>query len=243
MNRDIMNKYIYATSTKLDGNMSATFGLEQALTNRSRFIKSNGLNPSNLVILKQVHGDIVVSVDKIALGLAQSNTKIADADAMVTNDPTLVLTVFTADCVPIFFYDNVTGAFGIAHAGRKGTVAGIAKNTVLSMRKNFGAQSENIKVTFGPCIHACHYELQSPRDAEKIQEFQKLYLTTVVKRGDRYYIDLIRANTIQLKKVGILQDNIDISASTCTAEHPDVYWSYHKIQKLEGSMMSIIGKK
>lgn len=238
-----MGKSIFASSTKLDGNMSATFGLEQALTTRSRFITSNGLNPNKFVILKQVHGDTVVLVDKKAVGLALSNTQIADADAMVTNDPALVLAVFTADCLPIFFYDYVTGAFGIAHAGRKGTVAGIARNTVLSMCNNFGAQPENINVTYGPCIHVCHYELQSSQDTGKIDEFKKLFPSAVEKEGNRYYIDLIAANTLQLKKVGIPQNNIDISASTCTAEHPDKYWSYHKIQKLEGSMMSIIGKK
>lgn len=236
------SKFIFATSTKADGNMSATFGLEQALNNRARFITSQGLNSNNLIILKQIHGNDVAVVNKSNIGPALTNTQIADADAMVTNDANLVLGIFTADCLPIFFYDEVSGVFGIAHAGRKGTVAGIAKNTVGSLRTNFGARSENINIAFGPCIHRCHYEQQLPQDEEKINEFRKLFPTAVEERDGKYYFDLIDANVSQLIATGIQPDNINSSASRCTADFPERYWSYHKPQKLEGVMLSIIGR-
>lgn len=235
------NKFIFTTSTKTDGNMSATFGLEQALNNRAHFITSQGLNSNNLIVLKQIHGNDVAVVNKSNIGPALANTQIADADAMVTNDASLVLGVFTADCLPIFLYDNISGAFGVTHAGRKGTIAGIAKNTVASLRTNFGARSENINIAFGPCIHRCHYEQQLPQDEEKINEFRKLFPTAVEERDGKYYFDLIDANVSQLIIAGIQPDNVDLSASRCTADFPEKYWSYHKPQKLEGVMLSIIG--
>lgn len=238
-----MNKFIFATSTKTDGNMSATFGLQQSINNRVRFVKSKGLNPDNLIILKQIHGSNVVVVDKSQIGLAKTNTQVADADAMVTNDPSLVLAVFTADCLPIYFFDNTTGAFGVAHAGRKGTVAGIANNTVKSLQNQFTCNPENIKIAFGACIHKCHYEQQLPQDKDKIDEFSKLFTRAVEQRNGKYYFDLIGANISQLTDAGIQPNNINQSTSECTADYPDKYWSFHKAQKLEGVMMSIIGYK
>lgn len=235
------NKYIFATSTKADGNMSATFGLDQALNNRAQFIASRGLSSNNLIILKQIHGNDVAVVNKSNVGPALSNIQVANADAMVTNDPSLVLGIFTADCLPIFFFNTSSGTFGIAHAGRKGTVAGIAKNTIASLHKNFGAKPEQIHVAFGPCIHKCHYEQQLPQDEEKMNQFRKLFPAAVEERDDKYYFDLIDANVLQLIAAGIQPDNIDYLSSRCTADYPDKYWSYHKVQKMEGVMMSIIG--
>jgi len=238
-----MNKYIFATSIKQDGNMSATFGLKQALYNRARFINFQGLNPAGLVILKQVHGNNVVKIDSSKCGLANTNTQVAKADAIVTNDPDVVLAVFTADCLPIFIYDELSGCFGIAHAGRKGTVANIAAKTVKALVSNFNSQTENIKIMFGPCIHKCHYEQQQAKDAEKIKEYEDLFPTAVEQRDGKYYFDLIASNIQQLTQIGIKKNKINSRISQCTECNTDKYWSYHRPQKIEGVMISVIGVK
>ena len=236
-----MNKFIFATSTKKNGNMSATFGLEKAVQNRERFIQSVSLDPEGLVVSKQIHGNNIVKVDKSLIGLAKTNTPIADADAMVTNDPKVVLAVFIADCLPIFFYDDIAKCFGIAHAGRKGTIANITGKTVKALIDNFQVKAQNIKVTFGPCIHKCHYEQQKPEDTEKIEKFRLLFPSAVEQKNSKYYFDLILANQTQLINAGIRKGNIDHASSECTECHKEKYWSYHKVQKLEGVMMSVIG--
>lgn len=235
------NKIVFATSTKHDGNMSATFGLKQALDNRAQFIKKLGLNSENLIVLSQVHGNKVVRVLAKDIGQAKTNTAAASADAMIANDPSLVLAIFVADCLPVFFCDELTQSFGVAHAGRKGTIANIAAKTVQALKDNFKAQSENIKVTFGPCIHKCHYDQQLPQDKEKIEKFQTLFPNAVSEKNGKYYFNLIAANITQLIKADIKKENIDSSPSQCTACHPKLYWSYHKPQKLEGVMMGVIG--
>jgi len=258
-----MEKYIYATSIKLDGNMSATFGLEQAVDNREKFISSRGLDPDGLILTKQTHGNVFVKVDSSKLGLATTNTYSAKADAMVTDDPKVVLAVFTADCLPIFLYDENKKCSGIAHAGRKGTVAHIADEIVRALikhfdskpedinvsfgpcihLKHFDSKPEDINVSFGPCIHQCHFEQQHPQDKDKIDEFTKLFPDAVEQRMGTYFFDLIKANSAQLINAGIQLNKIDYSMSECTADYPDTYWSYHKIQRIEGSMINIIGVK
>jgi len=239
----MMEKYIYATAIKLDGNMSATFGLEQAVDNREKFISSRGLDPDGLILTKQTHGNVFVKVDSSKLGLATTNTYSAKADAMVTDDPKVVLAVFTADCLPIFLYDENKKCSGIAHAGRKGTVAHIADEIVRALIKHFDSKPEDINVSFGPCIHQCHFEQQHPQDKDKIDEFTKLFPDAVEQRMGTYFFDLIKANSAQLINAGIQLNKIDYSMSECTADYPDTYWSYHKIQRIEGSMINIIGVK
>ena len=41
------------------------------------------------------------------LGSYQSDTAIADTDALYTYEPNLLLCSFTVDCVPVIFYNEV----------------------------------------------------------------------------------------------------------------------------------------
>ena len=41
----------------------------------------------------------------------------AEVDGLVTNGPGLVLSVFTADCVPVFLVDPRNRAIGLVHSG------------------------------------------------------------------------------------------------------------------------------
>lgn len=81
------------------------------------------------------------------------------ADAIITRKRGVALTISTADCVPLFFYDPVTQAIGVAHAGWRGTARGIAATTIAAMSTQFGSQPANISVGVGPSIGPCCYEV------------------------------------------------------------------------------------
>ena len=53
---------------------------------------------------------------------------VYDADGAVTDLPGVYLTTTHGDCVPIWTCDPVKGVVGVAHAGWRGTAAGIVKN-------------------------------------------------------------------------------------------------------------------
>lgn len=76
------------------------------------------------VWVHQMHGSDVILVDSMSCicGL--------EADAMVTQDKKVVLTIRTADCLPIFFFDPFNEAFGLAHAGWRSTHQEIALRTL-----------------------------------------------------------------------------------------------------------------
>ena len=63
-----------------------------------------------------------VTLEDKGRGATQMNTAIADTDALYTYEPNLVLCSFTADCVPVIFYNEVKGLIGVVHSGWQVTV-------------------------------------------------------------------------------------------------------------------------
>ncbi|MEM8917304.1 MAG: peptidoglycan editing factor PgeF [Pseudomonadota bacterium] len=122
------------------------------LKNRQR-AKESILPGSHLVTLHQVHSADVVTVDR-----AFDISDRPHADAIVTNEPGLLLGILTADCVPVLFHDASAGVIGAAHAGWKGAIAGVTDNTLENMEK-LGAERKNIACAIGPCIAQQSYEV------------------------------------------------------------------------------------
>ena len=58
------------------------------------------------------------------------DTAIPDTDALYTYEPNLVLCSFTADCVPVIFYNEVNGLIGVIHSGWQGTVKEITSEAL-----------------------------------------------------------------------------------------------------------------
>jgi polyphenol oxidase len=79
-------------------------------------------------------------------------------DAMVTNQPGVLLGIVTADCVPVLFADSKAGVVGAAHAGWKGAISGVTDNTISAMEA-LGADRSRIMCAIGPCIAQKSYEV------------------------------------------------------------------------------------
>jgi YfiH family protein len=96
--------------------------------------------------VRQVHGGMVVAVDKA--GLAGS------ADGLVTDRPGLPLTVATADCMPIIVEGDRSVA--ILHAGWRGLAAGIVRAGLKAME---ALGDTPRRAAIGPSIGPCCYEV------------------------------------------------------------------------------------
>ena len=80
------------------------------------------------------------------------------ADALVTDQPGLLLGILTADCVPVLMADTEAGVIGAAHAGWKGALHGVTDATIAAMEK-LGARRDRIAAATGPCIARASYEV------------------------------------------------------------------------------------
>ena len=80
------------------------------------------------------------------------------ADAIVTDQPGLLLGILTADCAPVLLADSRAGVVAAAHAGWRGAVAGITDSAVAAMEA-IGARREHIAAAIGPTIAMPSYEV------------------------------------------------------------------------------------
>ena len=82
---------------------------DNVLENQQRFCKAMGIDIKKIVQLVQIHNNNVEYITRPAI--------IPDTDAVITDQYGLILSVKTADCLPVLLYDPDKPATGIIHAG------------------------------------------------------------------------------------------------------------------------------
>lgn len=134
-------------------NLSGNVGDEavSVAENRSLALESLGLGTVRLARLRQVHSSTVSNAQPEML---------PEADALVTREPNLALVIETADCYPVLLEDAEAGVIGAAHAGWRGTVAGVALNVLRAMI-DLGARADRVQVAIGPGISGARYQVGS----------------------------------------------------------------------------------
>jgi hypothetical protein len=131
-------------------------------------------------------------------------------DGLLTNQPNVILAILTADCLPILLIDKKQKAIAAIHAGRNGSMLFIIEAAIKQMEILFGTKSENLIAGIGPGIKKCCYE-----------------------------VDLFRANIEQMKKKGVLKENI-FSLDLCTSCKKDIFFSYRAEKGKTGRMLGFI---
>lgn len=126
---------------------------DHVMANRAQVSGSLAFEPEQLHTLSQCHSSDVVVMDGGVV-----DTRGTKADALVTDQPGLLLGILTADCAPVLFADSTQPIIGAAHAGWKGAVGGVLENTVAEMY-DLGARHADIVAVIGPCIGPESYEV------------------------------------------------------------------------------------
>lgn len=215
---------------------------EHVIANRQKIFKTLDIPFEAWTCAEQVHGKDVYHVTYKDKGKGRTSrmSAIPSKDALITKDKGICLTSFYADCVPLYFFDPVNQAVGLAHAGWKGTALSIAKETIQSMVEQLGCHVEHIKTAIGPSIGACCYEV----DKVVIDQFKKADILSgfKAKMNGRFEIDLKEINRQIMIKAGIMPIHIEIS-SLCTACEVQSFFSHRYEKGKTGRMMSWIGLK
>ena len=195
---------------------------------------------SNLhfIVANQTHSDHVEII-------SQSETKgwqgvedaVSNCDALITNQKGVMLTILTADCVPVLLYDKEKEVVAAIHAGWKGTEAKIVAKTVQKMIKVYGSDPEDIIAGVAPAIGRCCYEV-----GEDVAKHFFSDPGSFDAVGKKYMLDLPLINKKQLLDAGLLEEHIEMSG-VCTACEVERFFSYRKEQGCSGRFMSMIGLK
>jgi YfiH family protein len=180
-----------------------------------------GVRAGSLLRPEQVHGDAVMAVPEIPADAKEVCR--AAADIIIASSPEVAIAVQAADCVPLLFEDRRSGAVAAAHAGWRGTAAGVARKTIEAMRRQFGTDRAAITVAVGPSIGPCCYEVGD----ELLAAFGPDGRRWFYRLSGRLMLNLWNANVDQLVEAGVDRKAIHV-AELCTAMHPDLFPSYRR---------------
>lgn len=205
---------------------------EDVVANRKKFVQSLGFGISDIVTPNQVHGDKIFYVNENyrGCGCANYTDSIPETDALITDMPDLPLMLCFADCVPIFFVDTVNRAIGLAHGGWKGTLKKIAAKTLKAMADEFGTRPKDCLIGIAPSIGPCCYDVGDEVIERCKAAFPKNFGELLIERDGKTFLDLWRANVLQLLEIGVPEENIDV-AGECTCCQSHWYFSYRDAQK------------
>ncbi len=227
---------------------------ENVLENRHRFQAALGASDLKLISLKQIHSDVVHLFDS-------APSEICQGDASATNRPGLLLSLQTADCLPILLVDPKRRAIAAVHAGWRGTLQCIIVKAIGKMQMQFKTRPADLLAAIGPSIGGCCYEVGTEVATQFLSQFADApeYFDEF-RTGDEpnpiqwlnrmppghqpppknVLLDLRKANRSQLLGAGLRAPNIFVS-DLCTACRRDLLFSYRKEGPQSGRLLSVIG--
>jgi YfiH family protein len=153
--------------------------------------------------VRQVAADAVVRVSEPGLA--------GEADALVTAEPDLCLSVAVADCVPVALVGE--REVGMVHSGWRGTLAGVSGKAAREL------EGSGIRAYIGPSIRRCCYEVSG----DLAEKFAAEFGDGVVSGR---YLSLQDAIRIDLEAAGVEVHDLGL----CSGCRPDLFYS-HRMQK------------
>ncbi len=270
------DKIIYDYSTKHGGvstgvyatmNLSFSTGDELAniKENFRRWCTGQGVDPARTVMVGQTHTTNVIYVDESHCGEGLERDRIQDVDGMITDRKGIALITSHADCVPLYFYDPVHEAIGLAHAGWRGTVGGMAAVMLEKMGEAFGTDPADVYTRIGPCISQQCFEcdrdvvdavMQMPvwesdaaglyaGDAKPVPGYAQCLpeeICTFDAEKQKYHVSLSRLDRLVMLSAGVPDDHIDM-ADTCTFAHDELYFSHRRQGMTRGGQAALLMMK
>jgi YfiH family protein len=216
---------------------------EAVIENRRRVCAAVGAEFETYTLSAQVHGANValVAPEQIGAGRLDLAGAIPDADGLIILRPGVMVSVLSADCVPLIFYDPARHVAAVVHAGWRGTAAGIARRAVQTLVEQCGCRPEDLLVGLGPSIGPCCYEV-SEEVARRVLE--SAGPPACGGRGQaeslsHHYADLPAVNRRQLLAAGVRAEHIE-EAGICTACHAEEFFSERKLGRPTGRFSTFV---
>lgn len=235
-------------------NASFTTGDDAAVVRRNKaaIVEAVGLP---LVGAHPIHGTAVTIVergdldgdDEDAVTRLQSRLRHVEADAMLTDAAGFAFCWAYGDCAPILLYDPRHRALAMAHAGWRGTAAGIGPRTVRAMEERYGSRPGELLVGIGPAIGACCYEVsdavRQAFAADPLMRDTACFERRPHSAGHRssgLFLDVAASNQAQLLAAGVSPEHIE-SSGHCTGCRTDLFFSNRREPAPSGRFAVAIG--
>lgn len=194
--------------------------------NHRRVAAAAGYRPGQLRGAAQVHGRAVLRVDP--------TDSAREADGLwCRREDACVVSVMTADCVPVLLADRQGTVAAAIHSGWKGTVAGIVTAAVERLAEA-GIEPGQLVAAIGPCIEMAAFEVGE----EVAARFERAWVERA--RWPKPHVDLVAAVRDQLASAGVPADAIE-RVGGCTHQNPARWFSYRRDGAGIGQMLAFAG--
>jgi len=182
--------------------------------------------------LRQVHGVDVLRFDGSPKPSGNYQQDEPVADASVTSKKNIVLSILTADCLPVLFCNTDGGEVAAAHAGWRGLANGMLQNTVRAMN----SEPENIMAWLGPAAGPAAYEIGAEVRDAFVHYDKNAEVAFVPSRENHWKVDLYQLARMRLQSMGISKV---YGGDHCSISEPDSFFSHRRDQQT-GRMASLI---
>jgi YfiH family protein len=220
------------------------YNTEDALANvegnRSSLTRAFDLPPHLLLTVQQVHGSDILVIDQANPDL--SHFLSVECDAIVTDQPGIMIGILVADCYPVLLYDPGRQVAAAVHVGWRGAASGIIVRTIEAMTSVFDCRPEDLQAAVGPGIGVHRYEVDRPvRDAFRQGSGHWEEIAREVDLG-KWHLDLRQSCLLQLTDAGLANDRVT-EAVECTCCHRELFFSYRRDQGKTGRQLGFISLK
>jgi polyphenol oxidase len=220
-------------STQEDGNMRLADNTVSTQENRKKFCEKNHIHTDCLVSANIAHST------NVAVVTDASKNILENTDALVTRAKNTYLSLTTADCFPVLFYDRDHKIVGVAHAGWRGVVSEIVPRTINVLAQE-GANPRKLLVAIGPGISARYFEFSF---SDLITNFGFYNQDKYIAEGstiDKVRVDLRAIILDQLQHYGVNAEHIH-DCALCTYANQHKFFSARRDGDGYQVMMSVIG--
>jgi YfiH family protein len=218
--------------------------VETVCKNRTLLANQLSFPLNNWVGAEQTHEIAIKKVTKAdkGIGARDYSSAFKRIDGFFTLEKNVLLTLCYADCVPLYFLHPDSGAIGIAHAGWRGTVGGIAAE-MIKIFQSEGIKTNEILAAIGPSIcEKCYIVDDHVIDLVKngLEDVEKNPYNKI--SDGQYQLDLKECNKQILLKAGLSPEHILVT-QLCSSCEEDQFFSHRRDEGKTGRMMSFIGWK
>ena len=204
----------------IGGTLSRHSGNMRELCCQAVALNELGIDPSHILHLHQTHSDTLIFIRSLQEAQHHLSCPLSDADAWVFS-PLLSgwgAAIVTADCVPLFIWDDTGTYAALAHCGWRGVVKGLAQKTAQSLLAEHPGL--RLQAWLGPHIQACCFEVQEDVAAQFSPD-------CIMHQQDKIFVDMNIEIKRQLMQAGIAAQQIH-APYYCTCGDKENFFSWRR---------------
>ena len=213
---------------------------EAVQSNQALLCTALSIRPEQLIIPFQTHGTERLLVDEAFLQSTapERTARLQGVDALITSQPNVCLCISTADCIPVLLYDRRHHIAAAIHAGWRGTVNRILRQTLGDMHRLFATEGNDVLAAIGPGISLAAFEVgDEVYEAFRTAHFPMDYIAQWHPDIHKWHLDLPAANALQLLDFGVPQQQLQLS-HLCTYTRHEEFFSARRLGIRSGRILT-----